>query len=140
MAEARAKLGIIAARFDRFDEEMHAMLAKDLTVAEASTYFRGLSGADLPATSASGSGTAGSGCSGSCWPTSTTTATRYPGSGIRHGARTTRSASGPTTRRPTAGGSPEEKRNRRLDSVWFGTSHHLKQAAYRGALELAGVA
>ena len=38
------------------------------------------------------------------------------------------------------GGSPEEKGNRRLDAVWFGTSHQLKQAAYCGALELAGVA
>jgi len=46
--EARAKLGIIAARFDRFDEELHAMLAKDLNAAEAGAYFRGLSGADLP--------------------------------------------------------------------------------------------
>ena len=32
---------------------------------------------------------------------------------------------------------PAEKLNRRLDSVWFGASHQLKQAAYYGALELA---
>jgi len=32
---------------------------------------------------------------------------------------------------------PAEKLNRRLDSVWFGASHQLKQAAYCGALELA---
>ena len=32
---------------------------------------------------------------------------------------------------------PAEKLNRRLDSVWFGESHQLKQAAYYGALELA---
>ena len=35
IAEARAKLGIIAARFDKFDEELHAMLAKELSVTEA---------------------------------------------------------------------------------------------------------
>ena len=48
IAEARAKLGIIAARFDKFDDELHAMLAKELTVTEAGGYFRGLTGADLP--------------------------------------------------------------------------------------------
>jgi phage/plasmid-like protein (TIGR03299 family) len=48
IAEARAKLGIIAARFDKFDDELHAMLAKDLSVTEAAGYFRGLTGADLP--------------------------------------------------------------------------------------------
>ena len=47
IAEARAKLGIIAARFDKFDDELHAMLAKELTVTEAGGYFRGLTGADL---------------------------------------------------------------------------------------------
>ena len=35
------------------------------------------------------------------------------------------------------GMNPAEKLNRRLDSVWFGASHQLKQAAYYGALELA---
>jgi hypothetical protein len=48
IAEARAKLGIIAARFDKFDDELHAMLAKELSVTEAGGYFRGLTGADLP--------------------------------------------------------------------------------------------
>ena len=38
------------------------------------------------------------------------------------------------------GGSPADKLDRQLDSVWFGQSHQIKQAAYRGALELAGVA
>ena len=34
---------------------------------------------------------------------------------------------------------PAEKLNRRLDSIWFGASNQIKQAAYRGALDLAGV-
>ncbi len=50
LAETRAEPGIIAARFDRF-VEMHAMLAKNLSVAQAGGYCRGLAGADLPATS-----------------------------------------------------------------------------------------
>jgi len=37
------------------------------------------------------------------------------------------------------GASSADKLDRQLDSVWFGQSHQLKQAAYRGALELAGV-
>lgn len=36
------------------------------------------------------------------------------------------------------GGTVADKLDRQLDSVWFGPSHQLKQAAYRGALELAG--
>ncbi len=39
-----------------------------------------------------------------------------------------------------SGGNAAEKLNRRLDSVWFGALHQLKQAAYHGALELAGIA
>ena len=38
------------------------------------------------------------------------------------------------------GGTAAERLDRQLDSVWCGASHQLKQAAYRGALELAGVA
>ena len=29
--------------------------------------------------------------------------------------------------------------NRKLDSIWFGGAHQIKQQAYKGALELAGV-
>lgn len=42
---------------------------------------------------------------------------------------------GPTPSRWTC--RPAEKLNRRLDSVWFGASCQLKQAAYYGALGLA---
>jgi phage/plasmid-like protein (TIGR03299 family) len=40
IAEARKKLGIITARFDQFDEEMHAMIAKQLKPAQVETYFQ----------------------------------------------------------------------------------------------------
>ena len=75
IAEARAKLGIIAARFDKFDDELHAMLAKELSVTEAGGYFRGLTGADLP-TARTGRKRPARRFSGRCSTTSTTTATR----------------------------------------------------------------
>ncbi len=42
VVEARAKLGVIAARFDAFDEELHAMLETQLTDKAVAMYFDGL--------------------------------------------------------------------------------------------------
>ena len=138
ITEARAKLGIIAARFDTFDDELHAMLAKDLNVSEAGGYFRGLSGADLP------HGT----------DRQKRTREKVLGqllenfdnerntlAGVRHTAWGAYNAVSEWAdhQRKYRGGSAAEQLDRQLDSVWFGTSHQLKQAAYRGALELAGV-
>jgi phage/plasmid-like protein (TIGR03299 family) len=139
VAEARAKLGIIAARFDRFDEEMHAMLAKDLSVTEAGGYFRGLAGTDLPATSQrQKSGRAR--VLGQLLANFDNDRNSLPG--VTHTAWGAYNAVSEWAdhQRAYRGGTPADKANRRLDSVWFGTSHQLKQAAYRGALELAGVA
>ena len=37
------------------------------------------------------------------------------------------------------GASDQQRRENRLDSVWFGASNDFKQTAYQGALELAGL-
>jgi len=37
------------------------------------------------------------------------------------------------------GGTDLARRESRLDSIWFGSSNDFKQAAYRSALELAGL-
>ena len=46
IAEARTKLGIIAARFDQFDEELHVMLSRTFGIDEAQGYFKELAGVD----------------------------------------------------------------------------------------------
>jgi phage/plasmid-like protein (TIGR03299 family) len=139
IAEARAKLGIIAARFDRFDEELHAMLAKDLSVNEAAAYFRGLSGADGPAVSQR-QRKGRERVLGQMLANFDNDRNALPG--VRHTAWGAYNAVSEWAdhQKGYRGGTTAEKLDRRLDSVWFGASHQLKQAAYRGALELAGVA
>lgn len=136
IAEARTKLGIIAARFDQFDEELHAMLAKDLSGSEASGYFRGLSGMDSPG------GTDRQKKSrekvfGQMLDNFDNDRNTLPG--VKHTAWGAYNAVSEWAdhQRNYRGTSPAEKLNRRLDSVWFGASHQLKQAAYYGALDLA---
>jgi phage/plasmid-like protein (TIGR03299 family) len=136
IAEARTKLGIIAARFDQFDDELHAMLAKDLSVTEASGYFRGLAGADVPG------GTDRQKKSrekvfGQILANFDNDRNTLPG--MKHTAWAAYNAVSEWAdhQRNYRGLNPVEKLNRQLDSVWFGASHQLKQAAYYGALELA---
>jgi len=136
IAEARTKLGIIAARFDQFDEELHAMLSKDLSVTEASGYFRGLARTDIPG------GTDRQKKSrekvyGQMLANFDNERNTLPG--MKHTAWAAYNAVSEWAdhQRNYRGLNPAEKLNRRLDSVWFGASHQLKQAAYYGALELA---
>ena len=137
--EARLKLGIIAARFDRFDEELHAMLAKDVNAAEAGNYFRGLSGADLPCASErqrnSRQKVLGQ-------MLSNFDNDRNTLAGMKHTAWAAYNAVSEWAdhQKIHRGSNPAEKMNRKLDSIWFGGAHQVKQAAYHGALELAGVA
>lgn len=136
IAEARAKLGIIAARFDKFDDELHAMLAKELTVTEASGYFRGLAGADVPGGSDRQKKNREK-VLGQMLVNFDNERNTLPG--MRHTAWGAYNAVSEWAdhQRSYRGLNPVEKLNRRLDSVWFGASHQLKQAAYYGALELA---
>jgi hypothetical protein len=138
IAEARAKLGIIAARFDKFDDELHAMLAKDLTVTEAGGYFRGLSGTELPGQSARQKKSREQ-IFGQMLGNFDNDRNTLPG--VKHTAWGAYNAVSEWAdhQRKYRGASPADKLDRQLDSVWFGQSNQFKQAAYRGALELAGV-
>ncbi|HXE54616.1 MAG TPA: DUF932 domain-containing protein, partial [Tepidisphaeraceae bacterium] len=138
IAEAQAKLGIIAARFDQFDAELHAMLAKDLSAAEADGYFADLSGVNAPSqTDRQKKGRQE--VYGKMLANFDNE--RNTLAGIRHTAWAAYNAVSEWAdhQRRYRGGDAAEKLNRRLDSVWFGSSHQIKQAAYQGALELAGV-
>ena len=136
IAEARTKLGIIAARFDRFDEELHAMLAKDLSVTEASGYFRGLSGMDIPGGTDRQKKTREK-VFGQMLDNFDNERNTLPG--VKHTAWGAYNAVSEWAdhQRKYRGASPADKLDRQLDSVWFGTSHQIKQAADQGALELA---
>jgi phage/plasmid-like protein (TIGR03299 family) len=135
--EARAKLGIIAARFDKFDAELHAMLAKDLSASEADGYFRGLSGVDLPSQSERQKN-ARERVYGQMVANFDNDRNTLPG--VKHTAWAAYNAVSEWADHQKAqrGKTVEDKLNRRLDSIWFGAAHQLKQAAYHGALELAG--
>lgn len=137
--EARAKLGIIAARFDKFDAELHAMLAKDLSTSEADGYFRGLSGADLPSQSERQKN-ARERVYGQMVANFDNDRNTLPG--VKHTAWAAYNAVSEWADHQKAqrGKTVEDKLNRRLDSIWFGAAHQLKQAAYHEALELAGAA
>jgi phage/plasmid-like protein (TIGR03299 family) len=139
IAEARQKLGIIAARFDKFDDELHAMLAKDVSVTEAGGYFRGLSGMDLPGHTDRQKKSRET-VYGQMLSNFDNDRNTLPG--VKHTAWGAYNAVSEWAdhQKATRGSNPTEKLNRRLDSVWFGAGHQLKQAAYHGALELAGIA
>ena len=123
--EARAKLGIIAARFDRFDEELHAMLAKDLSGSEASGYFRGLAGMDKPGGTdrqkESREKVFGQ-------MLANFDNERNTLAGMKHTAWAAYNAVSEWAdhQRSYRGSNPDDKLNRRLDSIWFGTSHQIK--------------
>ena len=106
---------------------------------EAGGYFRGLAGADVPG----GTDRQRKGREkvlGQRLANFDNDRNTLPG--VRHTAWGAYNAVGEWAdhQRRYRGGNAADKLDRQLDSVWFGTSHQIKRAAYRGALELAGVA
>lgn len=138
VAEARAKLCIIAARFDKFDDELHAMLERDLSVTEAGNYFRGLSGVELLGQTDRQKKSREQ-IHGQMLANFDNERNTLPG--VKHTVWGAYNAVSEWAdhQRKYRGGDAAEKLDRQLDSVWFGQSHQIKQAAYHGALELAGV-
>ncbi len=136
IAEARTKLGIIAARFDQFDEELHAMLSRQLNVSEAQGYFKDLAGVGV-GNQTDRQKKAREEVYGKMLANFDNE--RNTLSGIRHTPWAAYNAVSEWAdhQRKYRGTDPADKLNRRLDSVWFGQSHQIKQAAYHGALELA---
>ena len=140
IAEARAKLGIIAARFDKFDEELHAMLAKELTRHRGGRILPGNDRGRTFPTARIGRRRPARRFSGRCSTTSTTSGTRLPG--VKH------TAWGAYNAVSEWADHQRKYRGHHPPTSWTGNwipfgsaqSHQLKQAAYRGALELAGVA
>jgi phage/plasmid-like protein (TIGR03299 family) len=136
IAEARTKLGIIAVRFAKFGEELHALAARQMSVSEAVAYFRSLAGMDIPGGTDRQRKTREN--IYQQFLTNFDNA-RNALPGMKHTAWGAYNAVSEWAdhQRNYRGLNPTEKLNRRLDSIWFGASHQLKQAAYYGALELA---
>jgi phage/plasmid-like protein (TIGR03299 family) len=136
--EARQKLGVLAARFDAFDDELHAMLAKDLNAAEADGYFRDLSGVGVPHLTdrqkrarvlAYERMAANFDNPRNTLP------------GVKHTAWGAYNAVSEWADHQKAyrGKTEADRLDNKLNSIWFGGAHQLKQAAYDGALALSGV-
>ena len=136
--DAQAKLGIVAARFDQFDAELHAMLDTMLKPRQVERYFDEVL-QPLPPE-----------------PTDRQRQNRGEVLDRFRGNFDDHSNSLPVVRgtawaaynavsewadhqRPRKGRDELARAESRLDSVWFGSSHQIKQRAYHQALQLATV-
>ena len=133
--EARQKLGIITARFDAFDEELHAMLDAELTGRQANRYFNSL----LPAITDEMSSRS---------LTNRRTALDHFQNNFEDDTNTLPGVKGTVWaaynavskwadhQRKFRGVDDVARAESRLESVWFGGSHEFKTKAYASALEL----
>lgn len=131
--EARQKLGVIAARFDQFDDELHAMLNTAMTGSRLNDYFDDLlpsAGTDRQEKSRVETLAAFNGN----FENETNT---LPGVRGTAWAAYNAVSEWADHQRKFRGKSAQAKAENRLSSVWFGASNTLKQRAYRSALELA---
>jgi phage/plasmid-like protein (TIGR03299 family) len=133
--DARQKLSIIIARFDRFDEELHAMLATQPSVKEIDGYFDGLlpvadsdraqkiRGATLAAFYTNFQNVRNNlrGIGGTMWSAFNSVSDFY-----EH-------------QKPFRGKGDLARAESRLNSNWFGSANAVKQTAYKLALVMAGV-
>jgi len=133
--EARKKLGIITARFDEFDAELHAMIAEELNVARARQYFETLA---PEAGETDRSKASRDEVISAYWQNFDNPRNTLPG--IKHTAWAAYNAVSEYADHQKAfrGKGDAARANNQLNSIWFGQSADLKQRAYKAALELAG--
>ena len=134
VSEARQKLGIISARFDRFDQELHAMLEAIPTTRQTDDYFQGL----LPEATTDREKKNRDAVIGSFYLNFDNERNTLPG--IKHTtwALYNSVSEWADHQRRVRGNGDVARVENRLNSIWFGTSHRIKQVAYHSALELAG--
>ena len=138
--DARAKLGIVAARFDQFDVELHAMLDTMLKPRQVERYFDDVL-PPLPAESSRRQKHNRTEILDRFRENFDDHSNSLPGvRGTAWAAYNAVSEWADHQRpRPRNGRDERARAESRLDSVWFGSSHQLKQRAYSGALQLATV-
>jgi len=135
--EAREKLGIIAARFDAFDAELHAMLDEELSGRQVARYFEKI----LPAPTADMSEREKANRAATLdsfrgnFENATNT---LPGVRGTAWAAYNAVSEWADHQRKVRGANDHARTESRLDSNWFGSSHRIKQQAYSAALQLTG--
>lgn len=132
--EARERLGVVAARFDKFDEELHQMIQRELRPREVDTYFRDLMPPKPEETQRQ---------KHQRHDTMRQFQANFENDtntlpGMRHTAWAAYNAVSEWAdhQRNFRGRDETVRAENRLNSVWFGASHDLKQKAYRNALAL----
>jgi phage/plasmid-like protein (TIGR03299 family) len=130
--EAREKLGLLTKRFDRFGAEIQALVRQPLSSTELAGYFDGL----IPVESEKARQKVRD-----AWLTNWY-GERNNLPGIRGSAWAAYNAVSEWAdhQRRVRGSTELEKADNRLTSIWFGSSHRLKQQAFDRALELATAA
>lgn len=127
--EAREKLGLLCQRFDQFGEEIQALAQRQLSAEELTDYFDGL----LPGESEKGKQKVKD-----AWMTNWYgELNNLPGIRGSAWAAFNSVSEWCDHQRAVRGASDLERADNRLNSIWFGSSHRLKQEAFDRAVELA---
>ena len=133
VSEAREKLGIIHARFDQFDAELHTMLDKQMTGGELERYFN----ASVPPTTGKRAEMRRRKIFHQFQSNFTNATNTLPGVTGTAWAAYNAVSQYFDHQRSFKGANSLEKADHQLESIWFGSSHHAKQEAYQRALTLA---
>lgn len=131
--EARQRLGIVAARFDQFDAELHAMLDTPLVTRQVEAYFRDL----LPTPATDRQRQSRDRMLDQFRANFEDDINILPGVASTAWAAYNAVSQFADHQRNFRGQSAQARAENRLSSVWFGSSHRLKQQAYDAALDLA---
>ncbi len=134
VAEARQKLGIIHARFDQFDAELHAMLNKEVAGMELERYFN----ACTPTTTGKRAEERRRKIVGQFRDNFNNATNTLPGMAGTAWAAYNSVSQYFDHQRNFKGTNTLEKADHQLESIWFGSSHQAKQDAYQRALMLTG--
>ncbi len=130
--DAREKLGLIAARFDQFDVELHAMLDRDMTSGRVEKFFHEL----LPEPQTDRQKHFHKQTLEQLRENFENPRNSMPGIHGTPWAAYNAVSEWADHQRSFRGATDRLRDESRLNSVWFGTSNRLKQQAYRNALQL----
>jgi len=134
--EARERLGVVAARFDQFDAELHRMIDGVLKAQEVDDYFEGVM-PQLPEKASDRQKRNRTETIEAFHRNFEDTTNTLPG--VRHTPWAAYNAVSEWAdhQRQFRGRGDQQRSENRLHSTWFGSSHHIKQKAYDQALTLA---
>jgi hypothetical protein len=124
----------VTQRLDRFQVEIKVLRSKQITIPQLANYFDML----LPAAESGRAKTHRDGVIQQFNTNFENSTNTLPGIEGSVWAAYNAVSEWADHQRTFRGADPALRQQRRLDSIWFGASHQLKQDAWAGALELAG--